>query len=306
MVTLRRALETYRCEGFSGVSRRGELLVLHRVARLMDTWIARLEQSSVVLPAKSGALLARNEIFRNCHHGERCFIIGNGPSLETQVLSSLAHELTFVVNDFWRHPIVEQWQPSYCFFADPVLFDGSEPRQRYFNHVASCIHSTTFFVPLYAKNTIRKMALLPLSQTYYVSFVGKLKNGLWGRPDFARIVPGVTSVSQFAIMAAMYMGCSPIYLLGMDHDWLAHQGRYGHFYEEGKTTENHPKADSDLSPVSYKSDLEGVLGLWRGYEFLLKVASSEGIRIVNATNGGYLDVFPREEYKSLFPCTDVR
>lgn len=44
---------------------------------------------------------------------------------------------------------------------------------------------------------------------------------------------------------------------------------------------------------SYRYRTHRPLALWEGYEALDKAARSRGIRILNASDGGFLDVFPR-------------
>jgi len=141
------------------------------------------------------------------------------------------------------------------------------------------------------------MSLLSPDMTYYVAFHGSLSDGLSHLPDLTGIVPSVMNVSQFGIMAAMYMGCSPIYLLGLDHDWLSHRGMDRHSYDG--VAVDHPQAEQNLGKYSYRVLMECQLKLWYGYESILRVANIAGIRIVNATRGGFLDVFEREDYDSL-------
>ena len=45
--------------------------------------------------AQAGDSLAQLAAFKDIHRGERCFIIGNGPSLKKTDLSRLRHEFTF-------------------------------------------------------------------------------------------------------------------------------------------------------------------------------------------------------------------
>jgi len=279
------------------IARAGTQFILRLVAVKANKWANRLEKAPK-LCAEDRALLALNALFRNRHQGKPCFVIGNGPSLTTQDLSPLSEELTFVMSGFWKHPLVKQCQPTYYCFADPLFFDGSSPMKAFFNNLLSHIHTTTFFVPLFASNAIKKNYLLPLEQTFFVLFHGNLENGLPVKLDFIKPVPYVQSVSQMAIMAAIYMGCSPIYLLGLDHDWLAHRGQDRHFYE-GKTVDGHPKAHGDLDRYSYKLDLVAALKLWNGYEQLRDYAIHCDIQIINATCGGFLDVFPRVSYDNL-------
>jgi hypothetical protein len=275
--------------------------VNHKISNKIDKIILDFDNSYSVLALSNEdkSLLKKNAVFYNCHKGQRCFIIGNGPSLKSQDLTNLAGENTFVMNGFWKHPIVDSWQPKYYFLADPLFFDGSDPMKFFFAGLDNKIKKTEIFIPLSAKKIVERDSLLSQEHTNYIAFNGLLAEGNIKKIDFTQTVPGVQSVSQFAIMAAMYMGCSPIYLMGLDHDWLAHRGQDQHFYPD-KTIENHPTADGDLNKIPYKSDLESVLNLWKGYETIKMIAEKQHTQIYNATNGGFLDVFPRKQYETLF------
>lgn len=236
--------------------------------------------------------LKNNIKYKNIHTGRRCFIIGNGSSLKEQDLSPLSDEITFVMNAFWKHPVISSaWQPTYYCFADPLTFDGSVAWTPFFINLNKKIKKSLFFIPAFGKKIVEKYNMLPIDKTFYVLFDDCYK--LIKDIDLASKVPSVQSTSQLALEIAIYMGCSPIYLLGMDHDWLAHRGRDRHFYES-KTVENHLVAHGDLSKNTYKSELESCLRLWQKYEYLKKIADGKGIKIYNATEGGFLDVFPRK------------
>lgn len=240
-------------------------------------------------------LVERNRIFHNCHKGKRCFIIGNGPSIHSQNLLPLSHELTFVMNGFWKHPIVEQWQPNYYFFADPAFVDGTEPFlkgdlsmtvQQFFKELNFRVHSTEFFIPLWAFKAVQEKSFLPIEHSYFIPYQGLLSNGIPDIPDLTKSIPSMQSVSQMAMMAAMYMGCSPIYLLGLDHDWFASWGTNRDFY-----------GNTPMGSRTYRCELDRQLRLWLGYEQLMRIANFRGIRILNATNEGFLDVFERIKYE---------
>jgi len=280
----------YRQKGLRGVLSG----VLFRTGQTLLQSSARLAPTIKLSPAEQ-QLIARNAAFRNHHAGKRCFVIGNGPSLNTQDLSLLKDDITFVMSGFWKHPVVAQWQPHFYCLCDPLFFDNSPPMNRFFVSLVKAIHSTTYFLPLQAAEVIQNDRVLPLDRTFFLAFRGNLHEEELTQLDFTKFVPGAQSVSQLAIMAAIYMGCSPIYLLGLDHDWLAHRGMDRHFYS-GKTVDNHPLAHNDLSRYSYKTELQSELRLWNGYETLQNLARKHSIQILNATNGGFLDVFPRVEY----------
>ena len=67
-----------------------------------------------------------------------------------------------------------------------------------------------------------------------------------------RPIPFPFGTAQLAIMAVMFMGCTPIYLLGLDHDWLAHRGQETHFYS-GTSLENHRTAGGSELFLRYRN-----------------------------------------------------
>jgi hypothetical protein len=250
-------------------------------------------------------LLAPNAELRGLHAGQRCFVIGSGPSLGRQDLSPLGGEITFAVNSFWKHPIVERWAPTYYCLADPDFFDGSEPNRRFFADLRQACPSSTLILPLQAHRVVAEQGLVPAERVRYVAFAGQLRDGLRAPPDLTRAVPGVINVPLLAILTALYAGCSPIYLLGLDHDWLAHRGPNRHFHT-GEAVADHPSsALEDLGARPYRSLMEGQLELWRSYEALGAMAERMGARILNATDGGFLDVFERARYEDVVGATSA-
>jgi len=290
--------KVYKRSGLLGILLTGMSYEFKQISKFLLNSAERI-LTKIPVSQNDKELLNRNQVFKNKHKNYRCFVIGNGPSLNKQDLSLLSNEITIAVNAFCKHPIVEKWQPTYYCFADPLYFDGSKEMRNFFQNLQQKIYSSKYLVPIYAKNVIENQELLPKEQTYYAAFRGNLNNGLNYNIDLTESIPGAQSVSQLAIMWALYMGCSPIYLLGLDHDWLAHRGMDAHFYR-GTTIDNYSKAEGDLNKYYYKDDLKAVLELWKGYETILRIAANKNISIINATEGGFLDVFERREYKSIF------
>src|SRR6185503_568921 len=129
----------------------------------------------------------------------------------------LANEITFVMNAFWKHPIVEQWQPTYYLLSDPIFFDKSSQARDFFDNLGTRIKETTFMVPLHFKSVIEEERLLLQTSTCYFG----LDRRLLGKDsrenlDLTRRLPYAEVAAQLAIMVAIYMGCSPIYLVGQD------------------------------------------------------------------------------------------
>ena len=295
---LGQSFDVLRADGLMGLYHRALYSFLWRLGLRSEKGLGYITFATARRAALQdcGDLMTRNEIFRDRHRGQRCFVIGNGPSLKHQDLSQLQGEITFACNSFFLHPEVrESGLPTYYFLSDPEYFDGTVPLDD-FSQLMTAIGSTPIFVPYYAKDFVIKTGALPAEQTYYLATCGGLEESWRTRPDLTKAIPGVQTVVQLAVLAAMYMGCSPIYLMGLDHDWLSHGGQHLNFYSE-ENAEDQPQGN--LPNWTYRTMMEAMLTMWKVYEMLLRIAEAEGIQIVNVTRGGFLDVFPRQSYESI-------
>jgi len=246
-------------------------------------------------------LLPANRRLKDIHQGRRCFVIGNGPSLTTEDIEPLSGEITFAMNGFLNHPAIDRWQPTYYSLVDPTFFDGSESSNRFLDCFFSIVQASHLIVPCISHNRVADRG----DRVTFVSFAGSLANARLRRIDLTRPLPGIMNSAQLAILVALYMGCSPIYLLGMDHDWLAHRGHDPHFYPN-TTLENHPNASGDCGKFPYRRILEDVQTVWRGYETLLTYGDSHARRIINCTKGGFLDVFERANLDAVLAARTAR
>jgi hypothetical protein len=245
-------------------------------------------------------LLSKNLIFKDKYRGRRCFVIGNGPSLNKQDLSLLKGEITIVMNQFHRHPILRQWQPTfYCAADPPETYLNNKNELNELKKCQQTLFPEAFFFPLSMKEFLEKNNLFPPDKTYFVKMGIEPqywnKNKKW---DFSSVIPGVRTTAHLALYLALFLGCSPVYLLGLDNDWLSHRSVYRHFYSDHKTDPEDEAAD--LSKQSYKMLMENTLQHWIIFERVQEYAAKEGIKIFNATEGSFLDVFPEINYLDLF------
>ncbi|WEZ85814.1 hypothetical protein P6U16_22620 (plasmid) [Rhizobium sp. 32-5/1] len=106
---------------------------------------------------------------------------------------------------------------------------------------------------------------------------------------------GYTGIVTFCLPLAHYMGISEIYLVGCDCDYglSAPDSPKSYFYDfsQHKTT-----------TTSY----EGLMRVWaddgpifKTYEVVRKRFEHEGIKIINCTDGGRLEVFPRARFEDV-------
>jgi len=243
-------------------------------------------------------LLPASALLKDRHRGRRCFIIGNGPSIESQDLNALAGEVTFVMNGFLHHPVMEAFQPTYYCLGDPCYFDRSESSSRFLDRLVEAAAGSHFILPYIGASQMIEERKVPAERITFVTFGGILSSSGLPRLDLTRPIPSITTCAELAMLVALYAGCSPIYLIGLDHDWLAHRGLYTHFYPQ-KTLENHAVAHGDLGKYPYGVVIESTLKVWRGYEAIKGYAGAHGQQIINATRGGFLDVFERANLEEI-------
>jgi hypothetical protein len=135
-------------------------------------------------------------------------------------------------------------------------------------------------------------------EKYFLNFTGSLEQIEAHGIDLTRILPPPQSVTMMALYAAIYMGFKEIYLLGCDHDWILHLNASTHFYDEREHALNRGGYNEWFAP-GLDTYFKDYLQLWKQYRAVGQIAERRGIRIVNATRGGLLDVFPRVELESL-------
>jgi len=285
---------------------------INLLLNFIDRKRARLEYRYVNWRCQKNPILKKNAAFINKHKDQACFILGNGPSLKNQDLSLLKGKVTIAINRFFKYPTIDQWQPTYYCLADgnnfnlrvdnPVIKYSYkmtwEQLENSFKDIRSKSPQSTFFVPYkdgYESN--KRFKLLPPEKTYYINYLPyPIFELLPSFPDLISGFPGVQDSSQFAIMLGMAMGCNPIVLLGCDHDWYINRGEEKHFFKEPPLGGG--RFDTAKFPVLQTMWFAWVL--WRGHAALREIAEKHGIKILNATEGGVLDVYPLARYKDFF------
>jgi hypothetical protein len=236
--------------------------------------------------------LRRNAALRDRLRNRRGFVVGNGPSLTRMDLTRLRDEHIFTVNSFFEHAERLRLRPVAHCFIDPVYFVPPFADLRQF---AATRHPDTICIaPLEYENVVRPI----IPDAYYLLMAGRIENN--SNHDITRVVPGLQTVTLAALLVSLFMGCSPVYLIGCDMDLLSHvvgvdplRIRENHFYDQEEPV---------IVTVPYFDYAGYGQAIWRmllGYR-LIKERLTPDQRVLNAGVGGLLDVFERVEYDSLF------
>lgn len=221
------------------------------------------------------------------HKGERCFVIGNGPSLTAEDLELLKGEITFAANRIYMLFDRTDWRPTYYFCVDNMLY-GADHRK------INKIDAELRFIPL---ERALEAGEVYGQITYYNRGVNylKIKDGksVWGDPEFSdnvvENVCGGATVIYDILQFAVYMGFSQIYLLGVDCSIsleVFEDGSVVH-HDIGKDhfDDDYSKGIFVLPAPLYASRL--------AFQKAKKICESRGITIKNATRGGLLEMFER-------------
>lgn len=235
--------------------------------------------------------LKKNVEIKDRHKGQRCFIVGNGPSIKQQDLTLLKNEWTFCVNHFYRHSDIESISPSYYAIVDPKLTTGEWPLTMFDEIQAKCPQAELFLSAKYQETSPEIVDRAQAFKHRWVYSNQILHQGFDCSTDITHCIGGA-NVITLCLFAAIYMGFEEIYLLGIDCDGIFRDlvDQSSHFYKAEK--ENIGDNDPQLVVRHLRASLQGM----RGWQAISDRFKDSPCKIVNVTEGGLLNVFPREDY----------
>lgn len=245
--------------------------------------------------------------FHNLYQGQRCFIIGNGPSLAIDDLEKLKNEFTFACNSIYGIYERTDWRPTFFCAWDTPYCEGILKKRETVNYLLSnCDAAFT--------GTNKNMRFLrddaDFQNLFYVRARYKTdeKSGLpLFSDDCSQCCYAAGTVTYLMMQLAAYMGFCEIYLLGMDMSYsfkLLEDGTidYSDSYAQGiKEKEENVELQTEVAKIltTYEiGERERVFG--KCYMAARQYALSHGIKIYNATRGGKLEVFDRVNFDELF------
>jgi hypothetical protein len=244
----------------------------------------------------------KNRELHNRHAGEaRCFVVGNGPSLRTHDITVLRNEFTIVANSFFMHPDCATVAPKYCCVGDPRFMNDDAVNVAWFKEIEKALPGSVFFVHSRGRTLFKKYSLFNDHEVYFRNAGYPTHRA--GNVEIDLRHPlnvGMTTASAFAIPLAIYLGFPRIYLVGCDANWLADPwGKGGsHFYEKSKFF---PQYDRGVNTAEeLEIEIENDLRDLESHRLIRDRVRPRGTEIINATKGGWLEMYPRVTFESLF------
>lgn len=225
--------------------------------------------------------LKRNSCYKDLHKGQRCFILGAGPSLKTlteEQQQFLKKEVTFGVNFLYKSDVLNIVSPTYYALFDNLFFS----RYRFvFKKIAEKFPDTIFLTNQNGGKVVKEENIINKTIKSY-SKLYPIKNFAYDLTQNAHITFNVVSE---CIKTAMYLGFKEIYLLGADYNAFAHPVEV-HCYDDDK---NKPLAQNRLG------FLLKYYALTTNFHYIIsKKASKKNISVINLTPNSLLDAYQKK------------
>ena len=250
--------------------------------------------------------------FRNRYQGQRCFVMGNGPSLNQTPLEKLKNEVVWGVNRC--HLLYDRidWRPKFYCAVDHRVTPSISPE---IDAQTLELTDTTFFMPeQYAglRDWKDRENIVWTREKLQDPSLGADGYFATNPPDFLR-TPNTVTIT--CIQLAVFMGFNPIYLIGTDAKWVMPEGLAkgeGQVRDPGTgelVTNFALTMESESDPNHFHPDYfkkgdpwtaPNLGGQLYGYNRVREKCEGLGVEIINATVGGELEAFPRGVFGSLF------
>lgn len=255
-----------------------------RLVSVSKMWLS----AAVVLISGNRAKSNKKLIgLKDKYRGQRCFIIGNGPSLTKEDLELLTDEVTFASNRIFRIFDQTQWRPTYYAAFDDSIATAEDLAE----HISQLQCEAKF---LREQGWLSNRKIKDACYIHSWHSRGLLKDPRFST-DLTKGIYTIATVTYSLMQIARYMGFSEIYLIGVDHKYRQEQKKDGTV-----VTDNTIKSYFGQEGQCEKQVVAASWEMEEAYKYAERYSRENGFRIYNATRGGYLEVFDRVDLDSVF------
>lgn len=217
--------------------------------------------------------------YKNKYRGQRCVIMGNGPSLRNTDLDRLRGEITFGLNRIYLMFDTLGWKPTFHAVVNDLVIE-------------QCVEELHGIeAPLFSVAPNR----VYLGDMPNAIFLKRREDGYTpAGPRFSKdaslgVWEGGT-VTYVAMQLAYYMGFSKVILVGVDHRF-AEKGPGHKVVESAGPDSNH--FDPNYFGKGFKWQLPDLPLSTASYQLARSAYEADGRRLIDATVDGALTVFPK-------------
>jgi hypothetical protein len=215
------------------------------------------------------------------HKGQRCFIIGNGPSLRQMNLSPLRNEYTFGLNRIYLLFPEIGFTTTYYVSINPYVIEQCT------DEIAAL--SMPKFLAWRARDSV------DFDQN--TVFIPSYPLGLRFSTNPSRCIWEGGTVTYAAMQLAYHMGFERVILIGVDHSF-ATQGPPGKLVLSQSDDRDH--FSSDYFGRGFYWQLPDLESSEKAYRLARDIYKRDAREILDATVGGKLQIFPKIAYEGLF------
>jgi hypothetical protein len=218
---------------------------------------------------------------KNQHHGKRCFILGNGPSLRRTDLTKLRGEYTFGLNRIYLLFPELGFPTTFLVTVNGLVIDQCS------DELAS-VPAMKFF-----PWTTRRLFASAPDVVYMRTYCAK--------PHFSthadQLIWSGATVTFVAMQLAYHMGFEEVVLVGVDHSFSTQGKPHSAVISEGDDP-NH--FAPNYFGKGFKWQLPDLESSEIAYRMARQAFEADGRRIIDATIDGKLTIFPKTDYETLF------
>lgn len=246
-----------------------------------DDLVRASQYPQAYLDPRRQASIQRIRAMKDSHKGERCFIIGNGPSLKQTDLSKLRGEATFGMNRIYLAFPEMGFETTYYVAVNDLVVE----------QCAADIQSLQ--MPRFVSWRARKW----LPPDDHLNFLFTTYTGPRFQTNLTRRLWESATVTYVALQTAFYLGFETVILIGVDHNFVT------------KGAPNTTVTSQGDDPNHFSPGYFGKGFRWQlpdldtselGYHMARQAYEKAGRKVLDATVGGKLTVFEKVDYLSLF------
>ena len=239
---------------------------------------------------------ARWRTIKNLYKGQRAFIIGNGPSLNSTPLHALRNEFTLCFNRFDLMFERVAWRPTMYMCVDDRVAENTASQ---INEIIPLVRFA-FFPDIHPYGLDFRQFIEDSHNVFWLSLKSVSSPGSY---ETLPTCSTIGTVADLGLQVLAFMGFSPIYLVGVDLDYRKHKTVIKH--DRGNWTATRDDDPSHFDPRYFGAGAEyhepsPHNTLISGFRSAKELLDTKGIRVLNAGIGGALEVFPRVDFCSLF------
>lgn len=227
--------------------------------------------------------------FRDIHKGERCFVVGTGPSLNKTNMKKLEDEITLGCNRCYLG--FKKWKIRFKYWGIEDILVAFDTANEWNN-----IDFEKKFIPTdlgYLVTNWKNVYPIYFERAHFYP----------NRPKFSfnqHVIYWGGTVTYMLLQIAAIMGCNPIYLIGVDFYYVLPENakrQRGYLISQSEDVSHF---DSEYFGRGRKWHFPKLHRMKKAYEAANLETKKRGIRIYNATVDTKLDVFEKVDFDDLF------